>query len=110
MIVRRNRHRAVHALFALGLTLSAGSASAEDPFDVHTSSGMLTITTHGAWHVNKDYPWKATVGERSYDKTRFSFTESSASVSGLPAGTARLKGAVCNGPQCLPFTREVAIP
>jgi hypothetical protein len=109
MNLRRSGPVLVCALLSLGLTVSARPSTADDPFDVMASNGTVTTTAHGGWHVNKDYPWRATVGERSFDKAKFSFTETSATVSGLPAGTARLKGAVCNGPQCLPFAKDVAI-
>jgi hypothetical protein len=84
-------------------------ASADEQFDVTAAKGEVTVTAKGHWHVNKDYPWKATVGDKVFDKSKFNFTETSAKISGVPAGKAQLKGAVCDGPQCMPFSKEVTI-
>ncbi len=84
-------------------------AAAEDPFDIKVGKGEITVVTKGHWHVNKDYSWRVTVGDKTLDKTKFSLTETSANVSGVPQGNAKLKGAVCNGDQCMPFGREVSV-
>jgi hypothetical protein len=97
------------ALAGIAVALAVHVASADEQFDVTAAKGELTVTAKGHWHVNKDYPWKATVGDKVFDKSKFSFAETSAKISGLPAGKAQLKGAVCDGPQCMPFSKEVTI-
>jgi hypothetical protein len=83
-------------------------AQADDAFDVSVAGGKVTITTKGAWHINKDYPWKITVGDQKLDKSKFSIDEHSASVA-APKGAAKLKGAVCSGPTCLPFEKDITV-
>ncbi len=91
------------------IALSAHSALADDEFDVTLNKGEIVVVTKGHWHVNKDYPWKAVAGEATFDQSKFLFTETSAKLTGLPHGTVRLKGAVCDGPQCMPFARDLSV-
>jgi hypothetical protein len=104
------RKSAVVVLSAITTVLVAGLAAADEQFDIKAEQGEITIVTKGHWHVNKDYSWKVTIGDKVLDKTKFSLTDASAKVSGVPHGTGKVKGAVCNGDQCLPFTREVTVP
>jgi hypothetical protein len=92
----------------LGMGL-AGIAAAEDQFDLSAGKGEIVLSTKGHWHVNKEYPWKVITGDKTFDKSKFTLTETSAKLTGLPQGTAKLKGAVCDGPQCMPFSKEVTI-
>ena len=87
-------------LVAAAALLVAPLARAEEPFEVKAGQGEVTIVTHGHWHVNKDYSWKVTIGDKVLDKTKFSLTDASAKVSGVPHGTGKVKGDVCNGDQC----------
>jgi len=95
------------ALAAAALT--AQLAAAEEEFDLTVTNGEIALVTKGHWHVNKDYPWKVDAGGTTFDKSKFLFTETSAKLSGVPHGTAKLKGAVCNGPQCMPFSKEISV-
>jgi hypothetical protein len=97
------------ALLGAAVTFYGLLAVADEEFDVTLNKGEIVIVTKGHWHVNKDYPWKATAGDATFDKSKFSFTETSAKLSGLPHGSVKLKGAVCDGPQCMPFTKELSI-
>ncbi len=98
-------------LFSVLMALAAGRAAlAEEEFDLKIAKGEVLVVTKGHWHVNKDYPWKVIVeGGQAFDKSHFILTETSAQITGVPHGSARLKGAVCNGPQCMPFTKEITI-
>ncbi len=91
------------------LTLGAGRALADEEFELNAGSGEITLVVKGHWHVNPDYPWKATVADKVFDKSKFTFTETSAKVVGLPNGTVHLKGAVCSGDQCKPFVKDVVV-
>jgi len=84
-------------------------ALADEQFDVVARKGQITVITKGHWHVNKDYPWRVIVGDKTLDKSKFDFDETSASVSGVPSGIAKLRGAVCEDGQCVPFTKDVAV-
>ncbi len=100
------------ALFSVSL---ASLAAAEDVgFDAAGAPGTITITARAGFHINKEFPWKVTVGDKKVAKDGFKFDGAKASVSGLPKGHAVLKGAVCKGPEgnsseCLPFTKELDI-
>ncbi len=96
-------------LLAIFMALSGGMARADDEFDVAIGAGEITVVAKGNWHVNADYPWKASIADKVFDKGKFSFTEKSAKVSGLPSGTVHLKGAVCADGQCKPFVRDVMV-
>jgi hypothetical protein len=91
----------------------AAEVSADDAgYDVNASSGSITVTAHAGFHINKEYPWKVTVGAKKVGKDDFKLDAGKATVGGLPSGHAVLKGAVCKGAEgsssaCLPFTREL---
>ncbi len=97
-------------LTAVAMVLTAGVALAAAEYDVTTAKGEITIATKGDWHVNKEYPWKAVQGDKKFDKSTFTLSEKSAKVTGLPSGAVHLKGAVCSGPQCMPFETDVTVP
>jgi hypothetical protein len=104
---------ATHALAALiafaGLAAS-GDARADDEFDVSVAGGKVVVTAKGAWHINKEYPWKLVVGDAKLDKSKFEISEKTASVAGAPKGSGKLKGAVCSGDKCKNFEKDVTIP
>jgi hypothetical protein len=59
--------------------------------------------------VNKEFPWAVLQGDKKLDK-KFEFQgEAAAKVAGLAKGKYTVKGAVCNGPQCLPFKADVEV-
>ncbi len=100
----------VAAAAALVALTAAGDARADDEFDVSVAGGKVVVTSKGGWHVNKEYPWKLTVGDAKLDKSKFTFSETTATLAGAPKGTAKLKGGVCSGDKCKNFEKEVAIP
>jgi hypothetical protein len=85
------------------------SAYADDEFDVNVSGGQVVVVAKGPWHVNKDYPWKLTAGSSAFDKSKFSFTATSATLAGAPKGQAKLRGGVCSGDKCKNFEKMVTI-
>jgi hypothetical protein len=97
-------------LSAAAVAATTALAAADDePFDLAVAKDEVTVVTKGHWHVNQDYPWKVVIGDATFDKSRFAFTERSAKLSGVPHGTGKLKGAVCDGPQCMPFVKEITV-
>jgi hypothetical protein len=98
------------AISAFLTGLSVGSpASADNEFDVNVANGVITVTTHSGWHINKDFPWKLVVGDTKLDKSKFTFEETNAKLSGAPKGAGKLKGAVCSKDQCHPFEKDVTV-
>jgi len=94
------------------LALTGLSFAGEEPqFEVKGSKGTIEVTTKGKWHVNKEFPWNVkNNGAVVADKSKVVFVETSAKISGLPAGTLQLKGAVCLGAeQCVPFSKDVKV-
>ena len=99
----------VSVLAAFGLLLTVGSADAQEEFDVTVKGTEVTIVMKGAWHVNKEYPWKLKAGDKVVaDKAKFALDDKKAVVS-APKGKTTLKGAVCNGPQCKNFEVDVNV-
>jgi hypothetical protein len=97
-------------LAILAIAFIGHSAAAEEEFDLVAKNSEIALVTKGHWHVNKDYPWKVVAGSgETFDKSHFVFTETSAKLSGVPHGNAQLKGAVCDGPHCLPFTKRIEV-
>jgi hypothetical protein len=88
----------------------AGAAYADDAYAVNVTKGHISVDAKGPWHINKDYPWKLTVGSNKVDKSKFNLGDKSASLDGAPAGAGTLKGAVCNGDQCKTFSENVTVP
>ena len=97
------------SLSAALVVATAALALADNEFDLAVGKDDVTVVTKGHWHVNQDYPWKVVIGDSTLDKSKFVFTETTAKVSGVPHGTGKLKGAVCDGPQCMPFVKEITI-
>ena len=106
----RNISLVLSILAAASIALGVHLASADEQFDVTAGKGEITLTTKGHWHVNKEYPWRVVAGDKTIDKSKFSLTETSAKITGLPQGAAKLKGAVCDGPQCMPFAKDITVP
>ncbi|HZU85019.1 MAG TPA: hypothetical protein VE987_18940, partial [Polyangiaceae bacterium] len=92
--MRPIRMFAASAVIAL-LGSASPPAMADAEFDVNVGKGQVTVTTHSGWHINKDYPWKLVVGDAKLDKSKFNLAETTATLSGAPKGTGKLKGAVC---------------
>ena len=99
---------ALSFLCAVAAVSSTRDARAEEQFDVSVAGGKVTVTAKGAWHINKDFPWKLTQGDTKLDKTKFTLAEKSASVAGAK-GAAHLKGAVCQAENCMPFEKDIVI-
>jgi hypothetical protein len=100
---------ALSFMVAIATLAPTRPAHAEEQFDVSIAGGKVTVTTKGPWHINKEYPWKLVAGDAKMDKSKFALEEKSASVTGVPKGQAKLKGAVCSGPTCLPFEKDVTV-
>ncbi len=84
-------------------------ARADNEFSVSVASGQVTVTAKSGWHINKEYPWKIVVGDTKLTKDKFTLAETTASVSGVPAGAGKLKGAVCSTDQCHSFEADVTV-
>jgi hypothetical protein len=108
MAISKTLRSTLVTLLAGAVLVAAGSARADDDFDVKALPGKVTITAKGKWHINKDYPWSLTVGEKKLD-TKFELAEKSAAVV-APTGHATLKGGICNGDQCRMFKVAVDVP
>jgi hypothetical protein len=95
-------------VLAAALTFAV-TARADGEYGVTTPGGNVVVTAQGAWHVNAGYPWKYTVGDKSFDATAFKFTDTTATLTAPPKGTGTLKGGVCaaDGGSCKSFTATV---
>jgi hypothetical protein len=117
-VVRRFRGSLTPRAFApfaalaafITLAIAAPAAHADDEFQVTVSKGQVVVTAKGDWHINKDFPWKLVVGDAKLDKTKFTLTEKDATVTNAPAGTGKIKGAVCSHDSCHTLEKEVSIP
>jgi hypothetical protein len=85
------------ALVALS---TATDARADAEFTATGGKGSIEVKGNGHWHINKEAPWKATVGGTTLAKDKWALSDGSAKVSGVPAGDAKVKVYVCNGDQC----------
>ena len=101
-------HVAVASLLTLAGLVAGRPAGAEEEFTVSVSAGRVVVTTKGKWHINKDYPWRLTIGGAKIEKDKFALSDGSASVD-APKGEGKLKGGVCNGDQCLRLEKAVTI-
>jgi hypothetical protein len=88
----------------------APDARADDEFELHVSKGKVVVEAKGEWHINLEFPWKLVIGDTKLDKTKFTLTERSATVGDAPAGTGKLRGAVCSHDSCHTVERDVSIP
>ena len=96
----------------LGASITLVAAADDVGFDAASSAGTITVTARAGYHINKEYPWKVSVGDKKVAKDGFKFEGPKAIVANLPKGHAVLKGAVCKGPEgnsseCLPFSKEL---
>ena len=85
------------ALVALS---TATDARADAEFTATAGKGTIEVKGNGHWHINKEAPWKATVGTTTLAKDKWALSDGSAKVTGVPAGDAKVKVYVCNGDQC----------
>ena len=101
-----------HSLLTLlaGAALAAaGTAQADDDFDVKATPGHVMVTAKGKWHINKDYPWALAVGKEKLKEVKFTLEEKTAKAD-APHGTFNVKGGICNGDQCRMFNVSVDVP
>lgn len=89
------------AVAMAGILVVVGASAGGENFSVAAGGGKATITPKSPWHVNKDFPWKATCGGTVVDKSKFTLSDTSASFSG--SGSCEIKGALCSGDKCEPF-------
>jgi hypothetical protein len=101
--------KALGSLLAVAVIVLASQARAEDEFDVKVSKGSIEVVSKGAWHINKEAPWKVKANGATLDKSKFTLSETSAKVSGVPAGEATVSIYVCSGPSCKNATKTVTV-
>jgi hypothetical protein len=87
----------------------ATDARADAEFTATGGPGKIEVTGKGGWHINKEAPWSATVGNKKFAKSDWSLTDGLAKVTGVPAGDATVKVYVCNGDQCKNATVTVHV-
>jgi hypothetical protein len=68
------------SLLALAITTLSATALADDTHDTAVTPKTVTVSAKPGWHVNKDFPWKLTIGDKKLDKTHFALTETSVVV------------------------------
>lgn len=95
----------------LALATLALPATAEDSnFDLTQAKGEIKVIPHAGWHINLDYSWSVKKGgDKIKTKGDFKLDKSAAVVSGVPAGSYTLKGAVCSESNCAPFAKEITV-
>ena len=86
------------------------SARADDDIDVSVSKGQVTLTVKGDWHVNPEYPWNLVVLGTKLDKSKFTLSEKTATVTGAPQGAGTLRGGICASGKCRSFSKDVVVP
>ena len=98
------------ACAALVLTV-AGAAQAQNNYSVSVASGTITVSAQSPWHVNPNYPWKLVAASQTIPAASFSFTDTTATLTNAPKGTATLKGGICSndGSSCSSFTASVTV-
>jgi hypothetical protein len=94
---------------ALVALTAATDARADAEFTATGGAGTIEVKGNGHWHINKAAPWKATVGGTTLAKDKWTLSDDSAKVSGVPKGDAVVKVYVCNGDQCKNAEVHVAV-
>jgi hypothetical protein len=97
------------AILALATATSFASPARadEDHFDLSVANHEIKVTAKAGWHINADYSWAVkNGGDKIKVKEDFKLEKGIAVVSGVPAGTYTLKGAVCSESACAPFVKE----
>src|SRR6476661_7238024 len=100
MRVSKSLGSLIAAAAALVALSTATDARADAEFTATGGKGTIEVKGNGHWHINKEAPWKATVGGTTLAKDKWSLSDGAATVSGVPAGEAKVKVYVCNGDQC----------
>lgn len=96
-------------LAAFALLSVSGPAQAEETWDVTVEGTKVVVKTKGEWKVNKEYPWKLTIGNTKVDK-KFAFpAEKVAELTDAPKGDGTVKFGVCSGDKCMTFEKAVSI-
>lgn len=97
--------KVVGSLVALAFGLVAVTALAADEYNLTAGGGKVTVTPKGAWHVNKEYPWKLKCGDKTIN---FTLSDTKAEASG-GSGECKVKGGVCSGDKCKNFEEAVKL-
>jgi hypothetical protein len=90
-------------------SLAPASARADEEFDVKVTPGHIEVKAKGSWHINADYPWKLTAGEKKIGKDAFKLSKTEASID-APKGPVTVRGGVCSGEQCRMFEKKLDVP
>ena len=109
MAIARTLRSTLFTLIAGAALVASTNARADEDYDMKVAPGKVTVTAKGKWHINKDYPWSLTVGDKKLADAKFQLEEKSAKVD-APKGAVTLKGGICNGDQCRMFKVAVEVP
>jgi hypothetical protein len=84
-------------------------AEGEEGFDLTVDKGQVTVTARENWHINLEYPWKLIIGDVKVDRSKFTLTEKTATVTDAPKGTGKIKGAVCSKDVCKMLEKDITV-
>jgi hypothetical protein len=101
---------ALLAACAMSLAAAPASRADDDGFDLKVTKGEVTVTAHGEWHINQEFPWKLVVGDVKLDRSKFELAEKTARVHDTPSGSAKLRGAICSKDVCRTLERDLVLP
>ena len=59
--------------------------------------------------INLEYPWKLIIGDVKVDRSKFTLTEKTATVTDAPKGTGKIKGAVCSKDVCKMLEKDITV-
>ena len=93
-------------------TLVSPARAEEEHFDLAVTKGEIKVTAKPGWHIILDYSWAVNKGsDKVKTKDDFKLEKATATVTGVPAGTVTVRGAVCSESACAPFTKDnVTVP
>jgi len=109
MSLPRTRFFGLCAILLAAAVVTPARAEGEEGYDLTVDKGQVTVTARENWHINQEYPWKLVIGDVKVDKSKFSLTEKTATVSDAPKGTGKLRGAVCSKDVCKMVEKEVTV-
>lgn len=97
------------AVAVIALSSSTGASADSTHYTATAGKGSIEVTGKDGYHINVQAPWAAIAGSTTLGKDKWTLSEHSAKITGVPAGDVKVKLYVCSGDKCENATATVKV-